>query len=70
MKLTVNGEEMDLAEGTELLSLLKQLSLRPELVVVEHNLEILKRGDLPGRKLCAGDQVEIVHFVGGGSSIV
>ncbi len=67
MKLTVNGDPMNLPEGTALTALLGQLRLRPELVVVELNLNILKREELPQAILREGDQVEIVHFVGGGS---
>jgi thiamine biosynthesis protein ThiS len=43
------------------------LKLNPGLVVVELNLEILKRDDLAKAVLSEADQVEIVHFVGGGS---
>ena len=67
MKLTVNGEAMELPEGTTAVALLEQLKLNPGLVVVELNLNILKRDELPNVALKEGDQVEIVHFVGGGS---
>ena len=67
MKLTVNGEGMDLSEGMTAAALLEKLKLNPGLVVVELNLEILKRDDLAKAMLSEGDQVEIVHFVGGGS---
>ncbi len=67
MKLTVNGDPMDLPEGTTAAALLDQLKLNPGLVVVELNLNILKRDDLEKAALNGGDQVEIVHFVGGGS---
>ena len=67
MKLTVNGEGMDLSEGMTAAVLLEQLKLNPGLVVVELNLNILKRDDLAKAMLSEGDQVEIVHFVGGGS---
>ncbi len=66
MKLTVNGEEMELPEGTTAAALLDQLKLNPGLVVVELNLNILKREELAGAVLKETDQVEIVHFVGGG----
>ncbi len=67
MKLTVNGDPMDLSEGMTASALLEQLKLNPGLVVVELNLNILKRDDLAKAVLSEGDQVEIVHFVGGGS---
>ena len=66
MKLTVNGEPVDLPEGMTAATLLEQLQLNPGLVVVELNLNILKREELAGAALKEADQVEIVHFVGGG----
>lgn len=58
---------MEVPEGSRLTDLLAQLKLKPELVVVELNLTILKREELAHTVLKADDQVEIVHFVGGGS---
>ena len=66
MRLTVNGDPMELSEGMTATVLLERLKLNPGLVVVELNLEILKRDDLAKTTLSEGDQVEIVHFVGGG----
>ena len=66
MRLTVNGDPMELSEGMTATALLERLKLNPGLVVVELNLEILKRDDLAKTTLSEGDQVEIVHFVGGG----
>jgi len=68
MELQVNGERRSVAEGTTVTQLLAQLSIQPERVVVEVNLAILKRAQLPTTVLKDQDQVEIVHFVGGGSS--
>lgn len=67
MIVTINGDAMELPEGVTLTHVLEQLKLKPELVVVEHNLNILKREQLGDTQLQEGDQVEIVHFVGGGA---
>ena len=40
--------------------------LDPDLVVVERNGRILRRQDFDGTALEDGDELEIVHFVGGG----
>ncbi len=66
MKITVNGDPMELKEGTTLTDLLAQVQLKPELVVVELNLNILKREAAARTLLKEGDQVEIVRIVGGG----
>ena len=66
MHVTVNGEGRQLPDGITVAQLLEQLKIVPELVVVELNLAILKRAQLPGTALKPGDQVEIVRLVGGG----
>jgi len=63
----VNGEKRQVEDGLTAAGLLTQLGVQPERVVVEVNLTILKREELASTVLKAGDQVEIVHFVGGGS---
>ena len=67
MKATVNGDSMELSEGTTVTQLLERVKLKPELVVVELNLNILKREELSKTVLKEADQIEIVHFVGGGA---
>ena len=66
MEVMVNGKPMQLSEGVTAAKLLEQLGIHPERVVVEVNLTILKRDQLASTALKPGDQVEIVHFVGGG----
>ena len=66
MELLVNGKSMQLVEGATAAQLLQQLTIEPERVVVEVNLNIVKRAQLASTTLHSGDQVEIVHFVGGG----
>ena len=68
MNVTVNSEPQALPENTTAAQLLEQLKIVPERVVVELNLTILKRAQLPGTVLQEGDRVEIVQMVGGGSS--
>ncbi len=64
--LTINGKPRQAPAGTSLLGLLAVLELDPRSVVVEHNREIVRRLELDQRALHEGDQVELVHFVGGG----
>ena len=66
MEFVLNGERKPLADGLTVSRLLEQLAIAPERVVVEVNLAILKRAQHGGTILKEGDQVEIVHFVGGG----
>ncbi len=64
--LTVNGKPRKAPADTSLLGLLAVLELDPRSVVVEHNREIVRRLELDRHTVHEGDQVELVHFVGGG----
>lgn len=64
--LTVNGKPRQAPAGASLLELLAALELDPRSVVVEHNREIVRRLELDQHAVHEGDQVELVHFVGGG----
>ncbi|MEJ2215965.1 MAG: sulfur carrier protein ThiS [Gemmatimonadota bacterium] len=64
--ITVNGESRAVAPGCSVADLLRDLDLRPELVVVERNREILERSRYDDTPVADGDALELVHFVGGG----
>ena len=49
-----------------ILAYLERAGFDPKRVVVERNLEIIPQDRLDAVKLETGDQVEILHFVGGG----
>ena len=65
IRIDINGEAREVAEGT-VATLLEELGLHPQLIVVEYNREILDRDKFDGTRLQAGDRLELVHFVGGG----
>ena len=67
MNVTVNGVEKQLAEGTNISNLLEILALKPERLAVEVNRQIVRRANWSSTVLAAGDRIEIVNFVGGGS---
>ncbi len=66
MKITLNGELVDLACSLTVTDLLAQLEIDPRGVAVEHNLVVIKRAAYDSTTLAEGDEVEIVRFVGGG----
>ena len=66
MKIAVNGEDKEIANGLSLDGLLEQLQIRPARVVVELNRNIVSRDAYGATMLVEGDKLEIVHFVGGG----
>ena len=66
IEIIVNGSTRQVPDGLTAEQLLERLSVKKELVVVELNLNILKRHQLAGAALKAGDRVEIVQLAGGG----
>ena len=66
MRVTVNGEPQDLNEGLTVGQLVEQLRLNGRRIAVEINRDILARDEYAVRALRTGDEIEIVHFIGGG----
>jgi thiamine biosynthesis protein ThiS len=67
LAIVLNGEPRDVAAGATVLDLLSDLGRHPRSVAVELNGDILPRGEYGARPLRAGDRLEVVHFVQGGS---
>jgi thiamine biosynthesis protein ThiS len=65
MKLTINGQQQDSAPTT-LAELIERLGMKQDRVAVELNRNIVPRDRWAGTNMAEGDQLEIVHFVGGG----
>jgi thiamine biosynthesis protein ThiS len=68
LKIVVNGEAQEIAEGATVADLIRLLARAPERVAVELNREVLRRALWAETVLGEGDRVEVVHFVGGGAS--
>jgi thiamine biosynthesis protein ThiS len=66
LSIILNGELHRVAAGSSIADLVTELGLNPRKVAVERNLEIVPRSTLSDVLLADGDQLEIVHFVGGG----
>lgn len=66
MKILLNGEEREIADGETVGGLLEGLQIRAARVVVERNRTIVPRDAYGATLLAEGDALEIVHFVGGG----
>ena len=66
MTIRVNGEPYEIAGPVTISALLAQLQIDPRRVAVEHNVVVVKRERYATTMIQAGDEVEIVNFVGGG----
>ena len=68
MQIELNGEIRIVPDDLTIESLLAHLALESEHLAVERNREVVTRSDWQRVVLAENDQVEIIHFVGGGTS--
>lgn len=66
MRITVNGEPAEVPDGLTMTALLERLGLTGQRLAVEVNEELVPRSRFDAHRLDTGDQVEIIHAVGGG----
>ena len=66
MTIQLNGESCDLPGPLTVQGLLDRLAIDGRTVAVEHNGLVVRRARYTETTIAAGDQVEIVRFVGGG----
>jgi thiamine biosynthesis protein ThiS len=66
IKITLNGKEQEIQSGMTVSDLLLKWKVRPELVTVEVNEDILQKLDYDTTGIKAGDRVEFVFYMGGG----
>lgn len=66
MHLRVNGESREVADGITVTQLLALLKINAPRVAVEVNAQVVTKARHADTLLKAGDEVEIVTFVGGG----
>lgn len=66
LSIILNGESRNVRTGSSIADLAAEIGLDPKKVAVERNLEIVPRSTLADAIIAEGDQIEIVHFVGGG----
>jgi len=67
--IEINGRARKCRPGESVAELVAALGLGPEGLVVERNGTILERAGWTGARIVAGDKLELVHFVGGGTGV-
>ena len=70
MKVFLNGQEAEVPETLWVTTLLEWMKLPTDRVAVERNLVIVPRDQWAATPIEAGDRLEVVHFVGGGSRLM
>ncbi len=71
LTLVLNGQPRTfptLSQPASLDLVIAELGLKGDRVAVEHNGEVVSRSAWPQTGVDAGDRLEVVHFVGGGTS--
>lgn len=66
MRIFLNGEAKEIADGTSVLDLVLTLTGDPRGIAIERNLEIVPKAEHAATMLADGDRLEVVQFVGGG----
>ncbi len=66
MKITVNGQAMEVPDGLSIDGLLAHLGVKREFTAVALNREVTRRAEYASTCLRDGDRVEIVRPMGGG----
>lgn len=66
ISIRVNGKPRQVPRDFSVRALVEQLGLEPGLVAVERNGEVVPRREHERVQLAAGDELEVVTFVGGG----
>ncbi len=69
MQVTVNGEAHALDAPITVEALLDRMSIDSRKVAVERNREIVPKSKYCDISVADGDQLEIVHFIGGGAPV-
>jgi thiamine biosynthesis protein ThiS len=65
MRIKVNGQDQEFSDDIDIHSILAAHKLTPDKVAVELNRRLV-RAEKYDTRLKAGDEIEIVTFVGGG----
>jgi thiamine biosynthesis protein ThiS len=66
VKVTVNGRNMEVKEGMNLLDFILFCKVRPDTAIVELNEKVVSKNFWADTMLKVDDRVELVTLVGGG----
>ena len=66
IKIKLNGKYITINDKITLLNLVKKTKVSVNKVALEFNKEIVNKKSLDKIKIKRNDEIEIVHFIGGG----
>jgi sulfur carrier protein len=65
-KIQLNGKKISIKSNFSILDLLKKYKLVNKKIAIEHNGSIISKINYKKKYLKNNDNIEIVHFIGGG----
>ena len=66
VKLTINGKEREVHDSRTVTELVEELKINAPNIAVALNWQVIPKSNYPSTPVKEGDQIEIVHAVGGG----
>ena len=66
MKIIINGKSKEISGEVNISELLESFSLPKERIAIELNKQVVRKKDWENIKIADADQIEVIHFVGGG----
>ena len=66
IKIKINGKVKDVEDNSKLSSIIENLKIPLKKVAIELNNEIVDKKKLNNINLKKNDNIEVVHFIGGG----
>ena len=66
IKIKINGKKIIIKDKEKLSKILNDMKIPIKKVAIEINREIINKKKLNSFKVNANDEIEIVHFIGGG----
>ena len=66
IKIKFNGKNISIDQSLNIDKLIKQFNIKLNNVAIEHNKEIIDKNNIKKITLNNNDNIEVVHFIGGG----
>ncbi len=66
IKINLNGRPISVTNGTTINNIIKKIKVQPNKIAIELNRKIIKKKNISKIYLKNKDNLEIVHFIGGG----
>ena len=66
MEIKINGKKESITKETTIASILEAKKVRPEMVAVEVNGELIERESYKNHKLKDSDELEFLYYMAGG----